>query len=111
MSAHGPKRQFAAVQRYGRCRRNTGRSVDASDTAAPDPKQPSGRAVQVALDGTRQDYERAIRTKAYTPAAHAMNSATARSRLNMVHCEIMRRRCVASIRVACSKLRIIVGAK
>jgi hypothetical protein len=30
----GPKRQFAAAQRYGRCRWNTGRSVDAADTAA-----------------------------------------------------------------------------
>jgi len=26
MSARGPERQFAAVQRYGRCRWNTGRS-------------------------------------------------------------------------------------
>jgi hypothetical protein len=33
MTAPGPKRQFAAVQRYGRCRLNTGRSVDAADTA------------------------------------------------------------------------------
>jgi hypothetical protein len=32
-SIHGPKRQFAAVQRYGRCRWNTGRSVDAAHTA------------------------------------------------------------------------------
>jgi hypothetical protein len=35
----GPKCQFAAVQRYGRCRWNTGRSVDVADTAAPDPKR------------------------------------------------------------------------
>jgi hypothetical protein len=33
-----PKRQFAAVQRYGRYRWNTGRSVDAADTAAPGPE-------------------------------------------------------------------------
>ena len=32
--ACGPKRQFAAVQQCGRCRWNTGRSVDAADTAA-----------------------------------------------------------------------------
>jgi hypothetical protein len=37
MPAFGPKRQFAAVQRYGHCRRNTGRSVDVANTAAPDP--------------------------------------------------------------------------
>jgi hypothetical protein len=37
-SAIGPKRQFAAVQQYGRCRWNTGRSVDVAETAAPDPK-------------------------------------------------------------------------
>jgi len=36
MSAPSPKRQFAAVQRYGRCRWNTGRSVNVADTAAPD---------------------------------------------------------------------------
>jgi len=37
MSALGPKRQFAALQRYGRYRWNTGRSVDAARTAAPEP--------------------------------------------------------------------------
>jgi hypothetical protein len=36
MSPYGPKREFAAVQRYGRCRWNTGRSVDAAHTAASD---------------------------------------------------------------------------
>jgi hypothetical protein len=40
MSVPGPKRQFAAVQRYGRCRWNTGRSVDVAETAAPDPERP-----------------------------------------------------------------------
>jgi len=39
MSLHGPKRQLAAAQRYGRCRWNTGRSVDAADTAAADPQR------------------------------------------------------------------------
>jgi SAM-dependent methyltransferase len=39
MSQVGPKRQFAAVQRYGRCRWNTGRSVDVADSAAPDPHE------------------------------------------------------------------------
>jgi hypothetical protein len=42
MSAAGPKRQFVAVQRYGRCRWNTGRSVDVADTVAPDPQPTSG---------------------------------------------------------------------
>jgi hypothetical protein len=37
-SIHGPKCQFAAVQRYGCCRSNTGRSVDVADTDGPDPK-------------------------------------------------------------------------
>jgi hypothetical protein len=32
MSLPGPKRQFAAVQRHGRCWWNTGRSVDVADT-------------------------------------------------------------------------------
>jgi hypothetical protein len=31
----GPKRQLAAVQRYGRCRWNTGLSVDAAHAAGP----------------------------------------------------------------------------
>jgi hypothetical protein len=39
MSLFGPKRQFAAVQQYGRCRWNTGRSVDVADTAVPDPSR------------------------------------------------------------------------
>ena len=38
-SGPGPKRQLAAVQRYGRCRWNTGRSVDAASTAGSDPKE------------------------------------------------------------------------
>jgi hypothetical protein len=38
MSLPGPKYQFVAVQRYDRCRWNTGRSVDVADTAARDPK-------------------------------------------------------------------------
>jgi hypothetical protein len=37
-AAFGPKCQFAAVQRSGRCRWNTGRSEHVADTAAPDPK-------------------------------------------------------------------------
>jgi hypothetical protein len=41
MTARGPKRQFAAVQRHGRCRWNTGRSVDVADTAALDPLRKS----------------------------------------------------------------------
>ena len=36
-----PQRRFAAVQRYGRYRWNTGRSVDTADTAVPDPKRSS----------------------------------------------------------------------
>jgi hypothetical protein len=36
-SACGPKHELAAVQRCGRCQWNTGRSMDAADTAAPDP--------------------------------------------------------------------------
>jgi hypothetical protein len=52
MSPIGPKRQFAAVQRYGRCRRNTGRSVDVADTAAPAPKQTNPpRSIPQANDG------------------------------------------------------------
>jgi hypothetical protein len=39
MAGLGPKRQFAAVQRYGRCRWNTGRSADVADAAAPDPNR------------------------------------------------------------------------
>jgi hypothetical protein len=38
LSIHGPKCQFAAVQRYRYCRWNTGRSVDVADTDGPDPK-------------------------------------------------------------------------
>jgi succinyl-CoA synthetase beta subunit len=41
MSAVGPKRHFAAVQRYDRCRWNTGRSVHAANTIAPDPERAS----------------------------------------------------------------------
>jgi hypothetical protein len=41
ISADGPDRQFAAVQRYARCRPNTGWSVDAAGTAAPDPERKS----------------------------------------------------------------------
>jgi hypothetical protein len=40
-SALGPKCQFAAVPRYGRCRWNTGRSVDVADTAGLDPSRSS----------------------------------------------------------------------
>jgi hypothetical protein len=36
-AAIGPKRQFAAVQRCGCYRWNSGRSMDAGSTAAPDP--------------------------------------------------------------------------
>jgi hypothetical protein len=46
MAAIGPKRQFAAVQRYGSCRWNTGRSVDAADNAGPDPKLSSANVVK-----------------------------------------------------------------
>jgi hypothetical protein len=37
-SGIGPKRQFAAVKQYGRCRWNAGRSVGWADTASPDPE-------------------------------------------------------------------------
>jgi hypothetical protein len=40
LGGSGPQRQFAAAQRYDRCRCNTGRSVDAADTAAPLPSRP-----------------------------------------------------------------------
>jgi hypothetical protein len=53
MSAPSPKRQFAAVQRYGRCRWNTGRSVNVADTAAPDPWLPSSLAVRAILSKNR----------------------------------------------------------
>jgi hypothetical protein len=39
MSPRGPKRHFAAVRRYGRCRWNTGRSVDEARTVVFDPKR------------------------------------------------------------------------
>jgi hypothetical protein len=39
MSLIGPKRQFAAVQQYGRCPWNTGRSRNTADTAAADPER------------------------------------------------------------------------
>jgi hypothetical protein len=46
MSCVGPKRPFAAVQRCGRCRWNTGRSVDVAGTAAADPERTvTGKAV------------------------------------------------------------------
>jgi hypothetical protein len=35
-AGYGTNRQFAVVQRYGRSRWNTGRSLDAAGTAAPD---------------------------------------------------------------------------
>jgi hypothetical protein len=43
MAALGPKRQFAAVQRYSRFRRNTGRSADEVDTAGLDPNRTPSR--------------------------------------------------------------------
>jgi hypothetical protein len=49
MSPSGPKRHFAAVQRYGRYRWNTGRSVDAAGTAAPDPERSIERLHRVSV--------------------------------------------------------------
>jgi hypothetical protein len=41
MTASGPKCQFAAVQRNGRCRWNIGRSVGVPDTTVPDLRRTS----------------------------------------------------------------------
>jgi hypothetical protein len=46
MSPPGPKRQLAAVQRYGPCQWNTGRSVDVPDTTALDPKLSSANVMK-----------------------------------------------------------------
>jgi hypothetical protein len=54
--------EFAAVQRYGRCQWNTGRSVDAADTAAPAPsrfqplaRKPVGADIQNFTSGVAID--------------------------------------------------------
>jgi RimJ/RimL family protein N-acetyltransferase len=54
-SGYGPKRRFAAVQRYDRCRWNTGRSVDAARAAAPDASGTFGREMSKLKGGTPMD--------------------------------------------------------
>jgi hypothetical protein len=58
VSAHGPKRQFAAVQRYGRCRWNTGRSADEARTAVLDPLHTSPTVSGLRFGLTHFDPER-----------------------------------------------------
>jgi hypothetical protein len=53
-AAIGPERQFAAVQQYGRYRRNSGRSMDAANTAAPDPNLPFQPAIDRSFRRSQQ---------------------------------------------------------